>query len=238
MAEVHSAALLKTPCTAGNAWSCDPFGAAGPAATGTRRLAGPRREVQDELGCGEGSPGPQAHQRARYVLRCARPLKPATVLFEGDDPRFFATITVTIILGWIFLASGIMGLITTFRGKQAPGFWWSLVSALIAIGVGLILLAEPITGAVSLTLVLIVFFVVEGVATIMYALEHRRELSGRWEWMLVSGIIDLVLAGIILAGLPGTAAWALGLLVGINMVFGGVALVGIALHARSAVQAP
>jgi uncharacterized membrane protein HdeD (DUF308 family) len=150
----------------------------------------------------------------------------------------FATITVTIILGWIFLASGIMGLITTFRGRQAPGFWWSLVSALIAIAVGLILLAEPITGAVSLTWVLIVFFVVEGVATIMYALEHRRELSGRWEWMLVSGIIDLVLAGIIFAGLPGAAAWALGLLVGVNMVFGGVALVAIALHARSAARAP
>jgi uncharacterized membrane protein HdeD (DUF308 family) len=150
----------------------------------------------------------------------------------------FATITVTIILGWIFLASGIVGLIATFRARQAPGFWWSLVSAVIAIAVGLILLAEPITGAVSLTLVLIVFFIVEGVATIMYALEHRRELSGRWEWMLVSGIIDLVLAGMIFAGLPGTAAWALGLLVGINMVFGGVALVGIALHARSAVQAP
>jgi uncharacterized membrane protein HdeD (DUF308 family) len=149
----------------------------------------------------------------------------------------FATITVTIILGWIFLAAGIMGLITTFRARQAPGFWWSLLSAIIAVGVGLILLAEPITGAVSLTLVLIVFFVVEGVATIMYALEHRRELSGRWEWMLISGIIDLVLAGIIFAGLPGTAAWALGLLVGINMVFGGVALVAIALHARSSALA-
>jgi uncharacterized membrane protein HdeD (DUF308 family) len=150
----------------------------------------------------------------------------------------FATITVTIILGWIFLASGIMGLITTLRARQAPGFWWSLVSALIAIAVGVILLAEPVTGAVSLTLVLIVFFVVEGVATIMYALEHRRELSGRWEWMLVSGFIDLILAGIIFAGLPGTAAWALGLLVGINMVFGGVALVAIALHARSKARAP
>jgi uncharacterized membrane protein HdeD (DUF308 family) len=149
----------------------------------------------------------------------------------------FATITVTIMLGWIFLAAGIMGLITTFRARHAPGFWWSLLSAIIAVGVGLILLAEPITGAVSLTLVLIVFFVVEGVATIMYALEHRRELSGRWEWMLISGIIDLVLAGIIFAGLPGTAAWALGLLVGINMVFGGVALVAIALHARSSALA-
>jgi uncharacterized membrane protein HdeD (DUF308 family) len=87
-------------------------------------------------------------------------------------------------------------------------------------------------------LVLIVFFVVEGGATIMYAFEHRRELTGRWEWMLISGIIDLVLAGIIFAGLPGTAAWTLGLLVGINMIFGGVALVAIALYADSAARAP
>jgi uncharacterized membrane protein HdeD (DUF308 family) len=149
----------------------------------------------------------------------------------------FATITITIILGWIFLASGIIGLITTFGARGVPGFWWSLASALIAIGVGLILLAQPIAGALSLTLVLIVFFIVEGVAGIMYALEHRREMSGRWEWILLSGIIDLVLAAIIFAGLPGTAAWALGLLVGINMIMGGMALVAIAIHARSSAHA-
>jgi uncharacterized membrane protein HdeD (DUF308 family) len=146
----------------------------------------------------------------------------------------FATLTITIILGWIFLASGIIGLITTLGARGVPGFWWSLVSALIAIAVGLSLLFEPIAGALSITLVLIVFFVVEGVASIMYALEHRRELSGRWEWMLISGIIDLILAAIIFAGFPGTAAWALGLLVGINMIFGGMALIAIAMHARSA----
>jgi len=77
-----------------------------------------------------------------------------------------------------------------------------------------------------------VFFVIEGVASIMFALEHKRELSGRWGWMLASGIIDLILATIILTGLPGTAAWAIGLLVGINMVFGGSALIAMALHAR------
>ena len=82
------------------------------------------------------------------------------------------------------------------------------------------------------TIILIAFFVIEGVASIMFALEHKRELSGRWGWMLASGVIDLILAAMILAGLPGTAAWALGLLVGINMVFGGAALIGMALHAR------
>ena len=90
----------------------------------------------------------------------------------------FATITITIILAWIFLASGIVGLMTTFGARQAPGFWWSLVSAIIAIAVGVVLLLEPIAGALSLTLVLIVFFVVEGISGIMYALEHRREPLG------------------------------------------------------------
>jgi uncharacterized membrane protein HdeD (DUF308 family) len=150
----------------------------------------------------------------------------------------FATITITIILGWIFLVSGIVGLITTFGARKAPGFSWSLLSALIAIAVSIVLLVEPTAGALSLTLVLIFFFVAEGIASVLYALEHRRELSGRWEWMLISGIIDLILAGIIFAGFPGTAAWALGLLVGVNMILGGVALVAIAVHARSAAQSP
>ena len=68
----------------------------------------------------------------------------------------------------------------------------------------------------------------------MFALDHKRELSGQWGWMLVSGVIDLILAALIFAGLPSTAAWALGLLVGINMVFGGAAPIAMALHARSA----
>ena len=97
---------------------------------------------------------------------------------------------------------------------------------------GVILLAQPVTGALSLTFVLIAFFVIEGIVTIMYAIEHRNQLSGRWGWMLASGIVDLILAGIIFAGLPGTAAWALGLLVGINLVFGGTAMIGMALAAK------
>jgi uncharacterized membrane protein HdeD (DUF308 family) len=66
----------------------------------------------------------------------------------------------------------------------------------------------------------------------MFALDHKRELSGQWGWMLMSGLIDLVLAVMIFAGLPSTASWAVGLLVGINMIFGGTALIAMALHAR------
>lgn len=146
----------------------------------------------------------------------------------------FATLAITIIIGWILLASGVMGLITTFGARHAPGFWWSLVSAVLAIAAGLILLLQPIGGAISLTLLLIAFFIIEGIASIMYALEHRTQLSGRWEWMLVSGLIDLALAAIIFTDLPGSAVWALGVLVGVNMIFGGAALIAIALHARKA----
>jgi uncharacterized membrane protein HdeD (DUF308 family) len=146
-----------------------------------------------------------------------------------------ATVAVAILIGWLVLVSGIVGLIATIRARGAPGFGWSLLSAIIGIVAGVVLLAWPLSGAFSLTVILTVFLVIEGIASIMYALDHRREHTPRWGFMLVSGVVDLVLAGMIFAGLPATAAWAIGLLVGINLVFGGVALIAMALHARAAV---
>jgi uncharacterized membrane protein HdeD (DUF308 family) len=148
-----------------------------------------------------------------------------------------ATIAIAIVVGWIFLLSGVVGLLATFRMRSAPGFWWSLVSGILGVVAGIVLLRWPLSGAFSLTLVLTLFLVLEGVVSIMFALEHKRELSGRWGMMLFSGVVDLILAAMIYAGLPGTAAWAIGLLVGINMVFGGSALIAMALHARNAAPA-
>src|ERR1700680_1899730 len=144
-----------------------------------------------------------------------------------------ATIAVEVLIGWLLLMSGIVGLIATLRMRGAPGFGWSLISAILGIVAGIVLLGWPLSGALSLTMILTVFLVLEGVISILYALEHKRELSGRWGLMLLSGVIDLFLAGIIFAGLPGTAAWAIGLLVGVNLVFGGYAIVAMALHARN-----
>jgi uncharacterized membrane protein HdeD (DUF308 family) len=64
---------------------------------------------------------------------------------------------------------------------------------------------------------------------IVLAVTHRRQLSGKWEWMMVNGVVDLILAAIIISGLPGTLAWALGLIVGIDMLFGGASLIAMAL---------
>jgi uncharacterized membrane protein HdeD (DUF308 family) len=144
-----------------------------------------------------------------------------------------ASLAVTIFLGWMFLVSGVAGLIVTFWARQMPGFWWSLISAALALLAGLVLLFRPVQGTLTLTIVVGAYFLAEGVATIMYALEHRRELSQRWGWMLAAGLMDIIVAGVIIAGLPGSALWAIGLLVGINLMFGGATLIGMALAARN-----
>jgi uncharacterized membrane protein HdeD (DUF308 family) len=143
-----------------------------------------------------------------------------------------ASIAATLIFGWILLLSGVIGLITTVRARHAPGFSWALVSAILGIVAGALLLMSPLQGLFSLTAVLIAFLFLEGILSILYAIEHRRGMSGSWSWMLLSGIVDLVLGGILLAGLPGTAVWAIGVLVGINLIMGGSALTAMALAAR------
>ena len=143
-----------------------------------------------------------------------------------------ASVAATVFFGWILFLSGLLGLISTIRARRAPGVGWSLVSALIGMAAGVLLLGWPVLGALSLTAVLIAFLFAEGIVSIMYALEHRNALSGRWGWMLASGIIDVTLAVLLFLGLPGTALWALGLILGINLIFGGWALIFMALHAR------
>jgi len=142
----------------------------------------------------------------------------------------FAT---TIVLGWLFLLGGVTGLVATFGQRNAPGFGWALLSAIVALAAGAVLLWNPVAGVATLTYVLIAFFLIDGVLIIIMAFEHRRELSDRWQWMMIGGIMDLILAVIIIDGLPGTLAWALGLLVGIDLVFGGVSLIAMALSARN-----
>jgi uncharacterized membrane protein HdeD (DUF308 family) len=145
------------------------------------------------------------------------------------------TVMVEFQFGWLFLLSGITGLTITLWLHNAPGFWWSMVSAFLAITAGILMLVSP-TKVLSLTLILIMFFLIEGVTSIMYAFANQREASGSWIWMLGSGIIDLFLATLIIIALPGSAKWALGLLVGVNLVSGGVALIAMALHGRAIVS--
>lgn len=144
-----------------------------------------------------------------------------------------ASLAITILLGWMFLASGIGGLIVTYWARATPGFWWSLISAALAVLAGMLLLARPMQAVLTLTIVLGAYFLAEGVTTIMYALEHRRELSSGWSWLLISGLVDIAIALMVITGLPSSAEWAIGVLVGINLLFGGATLIGMALAARN-----
>ena len=99
------------------------------------------------------------------------------------------------------------------------------------------MLLWPVSGAISLTLLLAAFFILDGAASIMYALAHRQQLPGQWGWLLAGGLIDLALAALIIVGFPGSAAWAVGLLVGIDLIFGGTSLIIVSLYARMRAQA-
>lgn len=149
-----------------------------------------------------------------------------------------ASLVATVFLGWLLLLSGIIGLIATLRERHAPGFGWSLLSALLALGAGGLLLLWPIHGVFSLTAVLIAFLFGDGVITAFYALEHRRGASANWHWLLASGLLDIFLGVLLLAGLPGSALWALGLLLGIDLIFAGGALIMMALSARAHAGGP
>jgi uncharacterized membrane protein HdeD (DUF308 family) len=143
-----------------------------------------------------------------------------------------AGLVTTVFVGLVLLAAGIVGLITTIQARGMPGFWWSLISAILAIIAGGLLIWNPILGMISLTSLMTGFFIADGIVTIFLSLRHRDKLVGRWQLLLVNGIIDLIIAGLIIWGLPGTLVWALGLLVGIDLVFGGTTLIAMAFRMR------
>jgi uncharacterized membrane protein HdeD (DUF308 family) len=147
-----------------------------------------------------------------------------------------STLAVDIYIGWMFLLSGIMGLASMFLAPSVSAFLWSLLTAALALVVGVLLLWHPVEGTVSLTLVLIAFFVAEGVFQIAAAVRYREEFPDSWGWMLMSGIADLILAGLMISGWPGTAIWALGLLAGVNLLTSGLAITMAALAGRSLVK--
>jgi uncharacterized membrane protein HdeD (DUF308 family) len=142
-----------------------------------------------------------------------------------------ATIAVGIFVGWLFFIGGIFRALSVWQSRGMPGFAWSMLTALLAIVLGLILIFQPLAGVLTLTMVLIAFFILEGITAIVLAVQHREHLRS-WGWVLFSGIVDLLLAFLIWDGWPSSADWAIGLLVGINMLFFGLSLVMTALAAR------
>ncbi|WP_068470969.1 HdeD family acid-resistance protein [Candidatus Protochlamydia phocaeensis] len=138
-----------------------------------------------------------------------------------------STLSTELFIGWLILFGGIFQAYRTFIARQAPGFWGSLLTSILYIIFGLLMVIFPVAGIISLTLLLIFFFALEGIAKIILGFQLKP--FRRWGWFILNGVLALAMAVIIWAGWPGTAFWALGLLVGINMIFFGISLVFLAL---------
>jgi uncharacterized membrane protein HdeD (DUF308 family) len=143
---------------------------------------------------------------------------------------FVATLAVELLIGWILAISGALGIVQAFRVAKWKGFLLSLLGALLSLGVGAVLLLYPFAGIVSLTLLIAALFLVGGAFRILLAFRVRP--LDHWGWLLVSGILALVLAILILAQWPEAAAWVIGVLVGIDLIFSGWTLMLLAMAAR------
>jgi uncharacterized membrane protein HdeD (DUF308 family) len=141
-----------------------------------------------------------------------------------------ATIAVQFMLGWLLVISGIAEGIHAFMAQGWRGFLLELLSAVLYLAVGILLLVNPLEGALALTIVLAVFLIVEGIFKIITAL-RLRDHDG-WGWLLASGIVSVILGVLIWAEWPASGLWVIGLLVGIQLLFTGWALVMLALAAR------
>lgn len=144
-----------------------------------------------------------------------------------------ASVAFAAFVGWLLFFAGLFRAISLVRSPHAPGYWSSLLLAILVAILGLVIALYPLQGAVTLTMLLTAYFIVHGIFSFIFAFQIKGD-TGRWVLPIFSGIVDLVLAGLVIAGWPGTSFWILGLYVGINLVFTGFALIFSALGAREA----
>jgi uncharacterized membrane protein HdeD (DUF308 family) len=149
----------------------------------------------------------------------------------------FATLAVDIYVGWLFLFSGLLGLVAIFSATHPARFRWGMVTAGLSLVLGVMLVWKPAEGALSLTAVLTAFFIAEGLFQAITSVAYRYSMRSTWGWMLASGFADLALAAVILAGWPMTAGWALGIIAGVNLITSGWAIAMAALAGREVANA-
>lgn len=142
-----------------------------------------------------------------------------------------ATLATELLVGWLLLLGGIAGLYYSWNMRNTDGWWQTGLIFLLTTLLGLLFLLFPAVGITTLTLLLISLFFVEGVLSLLYAWRLREETRA-WGWLVFSGVCSLLVALIILSGWPGSSIWAIGLLVGINLLSSGISLIVVALSAR------
>lgn len=144
---------------------------------------------------------------------------------------FAATLALELVLGAIFAVGGIAQVVQAFRCRGWRGLALHVAGGILALVLGGLLLFFPLEGVLTLTLFLSAFFIVEGSVKVVSALQHRS--FPHWGWVLFSGLLGITIGVLIWLGWPSSAVWALGLLVGIELIFSGWSMVMLAISARS-----
>lgn len=143
---------------------------------------------------------------------------------------FIATLTIQAVLAAVLIIAGIAHIAHAFQHRYAQGLAWRLLTGALYALVGILLVSYPLQGAFTLTVLLALLFMFSGVLKIALSLNLRPRPS--WGWLLLNGIVSVLLGVLIWLGLPGTAKWAIGLLVGIELLFTGWAMVMFSLSMR------
>lgn len=141
-----------------------------------------------------------------------------------------AAAAAALFLGWLLLLGGAVMVVQAWRHKDDHGLAAPLIGALVYLAAGVLLVAYPIAGAVTLGLVLAAYFLAGGAAKVWLALRMRPRRG--WGWVLFNALVALALGVIILLGWPGDSLWVLGLFVALDLIFAGLASIGLALEAR------
>jgi uncharacterized membrane protein HdeD (DUF308 family) len=136
----------------------------------------------------------------------------------------FAGLALALTIGILLTIAGVVGLISAIAGRNHAHQGWSLLSAAIALVIGLIMIISPLAGAAGLTLILGIYLLLDGISLIGLALDHRRRADRAWGWLLVAGIADLLLAGIVILLSAAGSAVLIGFIVGLDLILAGVAL--------------
>lgn len=145
---------------------------------------------------------------------------------------FVTGISLTLLVGVLLIVGGIFNFIGAFRSQGWGGFVWQIVLGAIGVIAGVALFFDPVLGLVTLTLLVIAYLFVSGIVEIVMGIRLRGERN--WAVSIVSGAIGILLAALLWIGFPSTAAWAVGVLFGVNLLVSGISMAILALGARSA----
>lgn len=141
-----------------------------------------------------------------------------------------SSVAVVVLLGWLLIISGIAQGISLIGARHVPHFWLQLLSVVLSVIVGLMFLRDPGQGLLTLTVLLIVFLMVEGISKVIFALTIRP--FPNWGWVLASGLIGILASAFLWGSLPVQAVWLLGVLLGVVLICEGAALGHLAWQVR------